>query len=87
MSIPHTGRLHAEIDGMTCLFDGDSWNTPDPALTSSLDAITAGTLKHHYGIREVAERVIAEAGLKDRAIIVDCQNDQWAEDLPPGAVD
>lgn len=87
MSIPHTGRLIAEIEGQRCEFDGDTWRTASVALAALLNRETARTVKQHFSIKEVAERVLADTGLSARARIMEWHNDTWPDELPPGAVD
>jgi hypothetical protein len=86
MSVPHTGRLIAEIDGRRCEFDGDLWVTPSPALSDLLNFATDHAPKTHYTIKEVAQHVFAAAGLQ-RATIIEWKSDDWPEELPPGALD
>lgn len=87
MSVPYTGRLVAEIRGERCLFDGNSWETPDPSLTRSLNEATAGAPKHHHTIDSVARYVFWTLGLEAVARITAYSCDSWPEDIPPGAVD
>lgn len=72
---------------MNCLFDGDSWNTPDPELTEHLNAATTATPKHHYDIASIARSVFYKSGLEKEAEIVWFKGDAWVTDLPPGAID
>jgi hypothetical protein len=72
---------------LNCLFDGDTWNTPDPALTTLLNAATTETPKHHNDIASVARSVFRKCGVDNDADIIWFKGDAWAVDLPPGAID
>ena len=87
MSIPHTGRLVAEIKGVRCEFDGDHWAGPDAALNVLLNEATESTVKHHHSIEEIARRVLRETGLEASARILSVKPDRWRTELPPDAVD
>ena len=87
MSLPHTGKLEAEIHGKLCQFDGDVWTSPDAALAESLNLWTEFVPKTHYPIQSIAEVVFRRAGLTDFARIISAVNDTWKTELPAGAID
>jgi hypothetical protein len=85
VSLPHTGKLNARIDGGEYRFDGAAWDGPDPDLVSSLNKITARAPKQHFNVRELAGYVLCSASVAGE--ILTWEADQWKEELPPGAVD
>lgn len=87
MSVPHTGRIEAEIQGRRCSFDGDAWSAADSSLAETLNLVTEMVPKTHYTIQEIAEAVFRRAGLAGSARIISARNDNWTEELPEGAVD
>ena len=87
MSIPHTGRLVAEIDGRRCTFDGDVWKGPTPELEAQLNEATIDAPKQHYSIRTRADYVFYILRLTDHARILEAVADAWPNELPPGAID
>ena len=88
MSLPHTGRLSAEVDGIQCTFDGDVWEAAgDPRLSVALDRATAGVPKTHRTIVEVAQAAMAAAGFASRSRILSWEIGDWGEELPDGAID
>ena len=87
MSIPHTGKLTATVNGDTCQFDGDRWTTPKPQLTAALNDATDSSPKTHFSIQEIAENVLHKAGLLKNSKIVSVESDAWANPIPDDAVD
>jgi hypothetical protein len=85
MSVPYTGKLEAEIDGVKCRFNGDLWETMSPDLTDRLNDATKVTPKTHADIRELAEQIVSRCGLK--ANILSVKFDRWDESIPSDAVD
>jgi hypothetical protein len=87
MSIPHTGKLKAEVDGSLCEFDGDCWITPRADLTARLNDATRSAPKTHYSIHELAEHVLSKAGLLKTAKILAVRSDAWPKQLPADAIE
>jgi len=87
MSVPHTGKLTAEIRGQRCEFNGDNWTAPEAALTALLNDATASTPKTHMDIKSLARIVLIKAGLWNQSRILDWEGDIWEEELPPEAID
>lgn len=87
MGIPHTRKLVAKIKGHDCLFDADTWNTPDPALTSLLNMVTANFPKTHATINAIATIVFRNLKFGDDACTIHFQAEARSNDLPPGAID
>ena len=87
MSIPHTGKLIATVNGDTCHFDGDRWITPKPHLTAALNDATESSPKTHYSIQEVAENVFHKVGLLKVSKIVSVKFDVWNNPIPDDAID
>lgn len=87
MSVPHTGRLTARIDGQEYQFNGDRWTGPAGQLLEDLQWARNRTPVHHLDIREVATAVARTLELGDRFQIVTAAGDSHPEDLPPGDLD
>ena len=85
MSVPHTGKLEAEITGIKCQFNGNYWITPVADLSARLNDATSATSKTHIDIRELAELVVRKCGLT--ANIISVQFDEWHEQIPDDAID
>jgi hypothetical protein len=76
LSIPHTGRLVAEIDGQRCTFDGNHWKCPLAELAAMLNEATITQPKQHYSVEGVAKGVFYHLGLESRARILEFQLDE-----------
>ena len=88
MSIPHTGRLAARINGIDCTFDGNTWKSSDSRLAARLNSVMAGLAVTHLSIFEVATNALEHAGLTSAAEILSWEPDSWPPDsLPDGAID
>jgi hypothetical protein len=87
MSAPHTGKLVANIRGLRCEFDGNSWRTPDAELTRELNSETDRTPKTHYSIHQLARIILHDAGLDDVSEILSVEFDGWKTDIPDDAID
>ena len=87
MSVPHTGKLKAQIHGRRCSFNGEEWESADLSLAESLNLITELVPTTHYTIQEIAETVFRRAGLADVARIISVEFDQWPVGIPDDAID
>ena len=87
MSVPHTGKLTATVNGDTCHFDGDRWTTPKPHLTAALNDATDSSPKTHASIQEIAENVLHKVGLLKNSTIVSIESDSWPYPIPNDAID
>lgn len=87
MSVPHTGKIVAQIDGRRCTFNGDTWSSDDRLLADALNQATRFVPKMHHTIQEIFAAVIRRARLTGSARIISAANDEWTEPLPEGAVD
>ena len=87
MSLPHTGKLEAIVNGVPCQFNGNVWTTPDAELTKLLNGMMEYVVKHHATIDEIAKSVFRAARLEASARILHYESDVWPGDLPDGAVD
>lgn len=87
MSVPHTGKLTAEIDGVTYFFNGDDWTGPSSPLIARLNAFTEIAPKHHFDIKSLAESIFQRAGIAGN--VITWQGDTWdeTENLEPGDLD
>jgi hypothetical protein len=87
MSVPHTGRLTAQIDGLRATFNGERWFVSDSNIEALLNSATFSSPKTHFDIKSLAEHVLTKAGLKARARILEWKADEWPDDLPDGVID
>ena len=83
MSVPHTGKLIADVAGTHCRFDGDRWTSADAALASQLNAATQNSPATHFSISERAEHVLNKLGFQGRYQVIAFEADQWGDQLPP----
>lgn len=87
MSIPHTGKLNAIVNGISCQFDGDKWITTDIELSARLNSATDSSPKTHYTIHELAEHILQKTGLFTSSVILFSESDKWDSTIPEDAVD
>lgn len=87
MSIPHTGKLEAIVNGHRCSFDGDSWITPEADLTAVLNDATKTSPKTHFSILERARHVLNKTALLPYTQILSVEFDQWKTEIPDDAID
>lgn len=87
MSIPHTGKLTAIVNGDICQFDGNRWVTPKPHLTAALNDATESSPNTHYSIQEIAENAFHKVGLLKVSKMVSVESDAWKTHLPDDAID
>ncbi len=87
MSIPHTGKLTASVNGIDCSFDGDTWLTSDSELTKLLNEVTENSPKTHFSIRELAEHVLNKTSLLAQSKILSSESDKWNSSIPAEAED
>lgn len=89
MSVPHTGRLVAIVEGQRCMFDGNRWISPGlpTAVPELLNQATETAPTTHFDIHQLARHVLRKAGFEGRYTILEWQSDTWGDELPPEAVD
>lgn len=88
MSVPHTGKLTAEVAGHPCQFNGDLWTCPaDPALAAHLNAALELCPTQHYGIRSLALNCLRVADLEAVARNIEGQGDAWDDELAEDEID
>ncbi len=75
MSVPHTGKLRALVNGIACEFNGETWATSDARLLAGLNAATASSPKQHFDILGLAEHVARKLELVFQLI-------DWTPDAP-----
>jgi hypothetical protein len=86
MSVPHTGRLIAIVEGLECRFDGDHWETPSRVITRALNEATESSPKTHFDIRDLAVHVLTKLGFT--FTIESWSGDEWEQDdAPEGTVE
>lgn len=87
MSLPHTGRLVAMVDGRPCQFNGDIWQSADADLARSLNSVMDRIPRTHWTIDEIAREALRDCHLLERTTIISVEVDAWNEELPEGAID
>lgn len=85
MGSPHTGELLARIGGEEYRFDGRTWSGPVASVVKTLNAATIGEPTQHFTIDALAAKILRRAGIAGDIVSFRC--DEWAGELPPGAVD
>src|SRR5690349_54403 len=86
MSVRHTGRIEAIVNGQRCQFNGMTWITPDPELTKLLNGATQLVLKGPTSY-ETARAVFQSIGVESTARILRFMEGSPETRLPDDATD